>query len=123
MIIKGIKMAENNTPSKRNNEPYLRLTLDGGKEFNRNGFDLFMDANRTVLYKNILNLFKGLRTTRKKTLKLVVISKIIEFEWKTTYSYGKKDSITLVRDMLPYFESIEDYETCMEIVKVYNELN
>ena len=116
-------MTENSTPNKRNNEPFIRLTLDGGKEFHRDGFYLFMDANRTVLYKNILNLFKGLKTTRKKTLKMVVVSKIIEFEWETTYKYGKSDRETLVRDMLPYFERIEDYETCIDVMNVYKDLS
>jgi hypothetical protein len=35
---------------------------------------------------------------------------------------NRNETIVLMRDVLPYFESVEDYEKCAEIKNLYEEL-
>lgn len=103
---------------KRKSQPDLVLNIDGSFR----DFTDFYDANKEVIYKNILDLFNSLLTTRKKTLTLSVVAKIRGLEWDTDFTFSKNDKQTLIRDVMPYFEQTEDYETCSKIIKLHNDL-
>jgi len=87
-----------------------------------NDFTDFYDGNKEVIYKNILDLFELLRTTRKKKLTLSVVAKIRGLEWDTDFTFSKDDKETLLRDVMPYFEQVEDYEVCSKIIKLHKDL-
>jgi len=86
------------------------------------GFDDFYNENKEVIYKSIIEVFKEFKTTRKKTLTLYVTAKIRGLEWDTEFNFKKEDTIVLKRDVMPYFEEIEDYNTCCEIRDLQKEL-
>ena len=58
----------------------------------------------------------------KKKLTLFVSAKIRGLEWDTEFNFHKEESVVLKRDLMPFFEEIEDYETCNEINNLYKEL-
>jgi hypothetical protein len=85
-------------------------------------YDEFYDEHKTEIYKSILEIFKKFKTTRKKSLCLYLSAKIQSVDWDTEFHFHKDESIVLKRDLMPYFEKIEDYETCDEIKNLYKEL-
>lgn len=86
-------------------------------------FKNFYDENIVLIYKSVIDLFELFKNKRKKIIKLSVDAKINGLKWGTDFIYYRTDIIILVRDLLPYFESIEDYETCIQIRNLYKELN
>jgi hypothetical protein len=103
---------------KRSTQPDIVLNIEGSF----NDFTDFYDGNKEVIYKNILDLFELLRTTRKKKLTLSVVAKIRGLEWDTDFTFSKDDKETLLRDVMPYFEQVEDYEVCSKIIKLHKDL-
>ena len=82
-------------------------------------FDSFMDANREKIYRGIIEIFNELKFSKKKSLSMELFANINGFNWDSEFSFTEDDSIVLTRDLIPYFQDIEDYETCTEIMKLY----
>jgi hypothetical protein len=87
-----------------------------------NDFKDFYDENKETIYKSIIEVFQGFKNSRKKTLSLYISAKIKGLEWDTEFNFKKEESIILKRDLMPYFESNEDYETCSEIISLHKDL-
>jgi len=102
----------------KNEKPFKSLII---KDKYKN-YDDFYSENKTIIYKSILNIFKEFKTTSKENLTFYISAKIKNEEWDTEFKFHKKESIILKRDLIPYFEEIEDYETCIEIKNLYKEL-
>jgi hypothetical protein len=91
---------------------------------NYDSFENFFNDNKEIIYKSVIKIFQEFLTTNeKKTLYLSVNAKISNLDWDTEFVYTKGQKTTLYRDILPYFESIEDYETCIEIRELIKNLN
>lgn len=103
---------------KTKKQPYIVLTIDG----NFQDFTDFYDDNKEVIYKNILVLFDSLLTSPQPTLSLSVVARIRGLEWDTEFNFSKKDKETLLKDVMPYFEQSEDYETCSKIIELHKQL-
>jgi len=78
-------------------------------------YDSFYDENKPEIYKTIFELFKGFKDKRKKTLVLYLSAKIKDLEWETTFTFHRDEFIILKRDIMPFFELIEEFELCGEI--------
>jgi hypothetical protein len=104
-------------PSKQN-EFYKRLVFKG----KYNEFKDFYDENKEMIYKSIIEVFQGFKNTRKKSLSLYISAKIKGLEWDTEFNFKKDECIILKRDLMPYFEQTEDYETCSEIISLHKDL-
>jgi hypothetical protein len=87
------------------------------------GFTDFYDTNKVTIYKNIINLFGNLKNKEKNKIILVLSAKIMDLDWETELKFGRQEITVLIKDLIPYFESIEDYETCGEIHNLYLELS
>lgn len=85
-------------------------------------FTDFYDENKEVIYKSIIELFSEFKTTRKKTLTLFISAYIKGLEWDTEFNFSRDETIVLKRDVMPYFEEIEDYEMCGKIINLHKEL-
>jgi hypothetical protein len=85
-------------------------------------FTDFYNINKVTIYKNIIDLFDNLKDREKNKLILVLSAKIMDLEWETELKFNRQEIIVLIRDLIPYFESIEDYETCGKILSLYNEI-
>jgi hypothetical protein len=85
-------------------------------------FKDFFDNNKGIIYTKVIDIFQEFKTSRKKSITLSVVAQIDNMEWDTKFNFFKNESIVLKRDILPYFETIEDYETCQKINNLYNDL-
>lgn len=86
------------------------------------GFTEFYEENKTEIYKSIIELFSEFKKTKKKTLTLEIHAKIKGFDWDTDFSFNKDETIILTRDVIPYFEKLEEYEFCNEIIDLHKDL-
>ncbi len=100
------------------NKPHKELIFNG----KYSEFGDFYDKNKEIIYKSIIELFGEFKTTRKKVLQLYISSKIQDLDWDTEFNFTKNDTIVLTRDLMPYFEEIEDYEMCDKILKLHKDL-
>lgn len=100
-------------------DPFFKKLIIKGKY---NDFKDFYDENKETIYKSIIEVFQGFKNSRKKTLSLYISAKIKGLEWDTEFNFKKEESIILKRDLMPYFESNEDYETCSEIISLTKDL-
>lgn len=86
------------------------------------GFTEFYNINKEIIYRTLANLFKSLKRKDKQNVVLVLGARINGLQWETELKFKKQESIVLVRDILPFFEEAEDYETCGEITDTYNKI-
>lgn len=103
----------------KNNETSVKkLTIKGDYV----GFSDFYGINKSIIYKNIIDLFGDFKNKDKTNLILILSAKIKELNWETELKFNRKETIVLVRDIMPHFENIEDYETCGKIQSLYSEI-
>lgn len=102
----------------KNSHVFKKLEIKG----KYNEFKDFYDVNKGLIYKSIIEVFKGFKTSKKKTLSLYVSAKIKDLEWDTEFNFSRNETIVLKRDLMPYFEENEDYETCSEIILLHKDL-
>lgn len=94
------------------------LTINGTYE----DFTDFYDDNKGEIYKTIIEIFHEFKNTRKKSLTMYVCAKIKNLEWDTEFNFKRTDLIVLKRDVMTYFEQIEDYDTCCEVRDLHKSL-
>lgn len=99
-------------------EPFKTLEIKGKFK----DFGDFYDKNKRSIYESIFEIFKEFKTTKEKSLCLFVSAKIQGLDWDTEFNFHKAEAIVLKRDLMPFFEEVEDYETCIEIKNLYKEL-
>ena len=104
--------------NKKTRTPYKKMYIKG----KYTDFTDFYDVNKQLIYENILEVFKGFIGSKKRILSLYIQAIIQGLEWDTEFKFNRTDTIILTRDVLPYFESIENYEKCLEIKKLEKEL-
>lgn len=107
--------------------PRRSVSKNPDKELIFNGkykdFKDFFEINKETIFKSIVDLFIDFRDEKnQKNLELRVAAKIKGLDWDTKFDFKREESIVLVRDIMPYFEEIEDYETCFKIYKLHQEL-
>jgi len=85
-------------------------------------FQDFYQNNKSLLFNNIVQLYKELTKTNESKLKLVVESKLDGDVWSTDFVYSKDDLEMLMNDVLPFYEENEEYEICAEIMKINKKL-
>lgn len=85
-------------------------------------FHDFYSVNKIVIYKNIVTLFQKFKDSTKHELVLKLSANIKGVEWDTELRFKREELNVLMKDVMPYFEEVEDYETCMDIKTLYKEL-
>lgn len=78
----------------------------------------FHTQNREEIYKSIICLFKHFGEVKNKHLTISICATIEDIEWETEIRFGRDEFHILERDLKPYFEKNEDYETCSEIINL-----
>lgn len=82
----------------------------------------FHAENKEIIYRTIIDLFKEFGVVRNKSLSFLISANIENIEWKTELSFNRNEIFLLKKDVMPYFEDIEDYETCSEIISLTKNL-
>jgi len=101
-------------------EEKLQLTIN--EIFGQKDNFHWVNKRYQFIYKSIIDIFLEFKKTRKKTLTLNISAKIKGMDWDTEFTFNRDETIVLKRDVLPYFEDIEDYESCSEILNLYKDL-
>jgi hypothetical protein len=103
---------------KKTRTPYRTLHLKGRYQ----DFDEIYETNKEMIYKKIIEIYEGFADSDKKVLSLYLKGLIKGLEWDTEFVFYREQTIVLIRDVMPYFEQKEDYETCIEIRNLYERL-
>jgi hypothetical protein len=102
-----------------NKEYFISLDLDN----NYQSFDHYYTDSKEIIFQSIVKLFKGFLDTDKNELILHIISSIEGLAWETDFTFTRDQYEILKRDVLPYFEDSEDFDTCIQIRELYKKLN
>lgn len=89
-------------------------------------FDSYKDFHmetRECIYRSIINIFEESKKIKRTTLSLLITANIENVEWETQLNFNKKEINNLKDELMSYFENIEDYETCSQIISLSNDLN
>lgn len=85
----------------------------------------FYTENRRFIFDSVIELYNELLITGKEQLKLDILVNLDgetgKISWSTAFLYDKKNINVLINDILPFYESIEEYEKCETILKLYND--
>lgn len=106
------------TPKKPTSKMFKLLKFEGEYD----GFTDFYSENKTEIYRAIIELFNDFKNNKKKTLNLGISAKIKGLDWDTEFSFKRNETVILTRDVIPYFENMEDYEMCSEIIELHKDL-
>ena len=104
-------------------KPTIRLptkTLDISGNYDQ--FSDFYDVNKETIFRSIFDVFKEFKKPRKKKVNLYVKAKIQGLDWDSEFEFERENIKVLKKEVIPFFESIEDYETCGEINELFNKL-
>jgi hypothetical protein len=85
-------------------------------------FPNFFNSNKEKIYLEIVDIFREFKISKRKCMSFNLSTTIGGMRWDTTFKFYKEESIILKRDILPYFESIEDYESCEIINNIHKDL-
>ena len=94
------------------------LTISFTDHFNDYG--TFMEASRDPIYRTILNAFKELKEKDRVSINVTAHVDNTEFESELEFTKLNLDILTDVVN--PYFEEIEDYESCAKVMKILSNL-
>lgn len=95
----------------KKNKSYKHLVIENDYE----DFQTFYETNKKQIYDSIFETMTGFIDNKKKRLVLYVSAKIQSEDWGTEFVFKPDDYIILKRDLIPYYETIEDYEMCNKI--------
>jgi hypothetical protein len=104
--------------TKKTKTPYIKMYIQGSYD----SFDDFYDLHKKSIYENLVALFEGFKDSKNKILTLYIQAIIRGIEWDTEFKYNCDETIVLTKELIPYFESIEDYEKCHEIKLLHEHL-
>ncbi len=82
----------------------------------------FHTENKEKIYKSIIDLFKEFQIVKNKNLSVLISATIENIEWTTELNFNRNEYHVLKKDLMPFFEDIEDYETCSQIITISKNL-
>lgn len=85
-------------------------------------FKEFYYSNKSLIYEKVFDLFKSLKRNDKNNVVLVISSKINALQWETELKFNRDQKDILINELIPYFESIENYEICGEIHALHQKI-
>ncbi len=82
----------------------------------------FHNENKEKIYKSIVELFSEFQIVRNKSLSITINAKIENIDWCTELIFNKNEVEILKKDLMSFFEDMEDYETCSTIISLSKNL-
>ena len=84
----------------------------------------FYEENKELVFDSVVELYQELLSSNKEELMLEVLVSLEEesrkLSWTTEFIYDKKSVNVLTDDIIPFYESVEKYEKCVEVLNLYN---
>lgn len=105
-------------PQKRKTKPFKELIIKGLYK----DWKSFYEPNKEEIYRSIIEIFEEFKKTKKRSLVLKMSAKFKDADWNTEFEFHRSETIVLKRDILPFFEETEDYETCSKVINLHKEL-
>lgn len=112
MIIRDIYLVMEENISEK------KITLEG--EYS--SFDAVFIKNKSLIFENLLDLFTTLRDPNKTEIKLSLTTMINDEQWDSELKFRRTQTDILMGDIKNHYEDVDDYETCIEIVKLHKEI-
>jgi hypothetical protein len=82
-------------------------------------FQTFYEKNKKIIYDSIFEIFNEfILNNEQKQFVLLLSTNIDEDCWDTELCFKSNDHIILKRDLMPFYEEIEDYEMCGKIIEL-----
>lgn len=103
---------------RKTNKKKAFITVEIQKQQYKN-FKHLYDTNKEDIYKGVVQIYEELKSSRKRSLMLLVTTDVGPLSWDTEFIFKKEEYEILVDQILPYYEEIEDYETCAKIKKLH----
>lgn len=103
---------------RKTNKNKAFITVEIQKQQYKN-FKHLYDTNKEDIYKGVVQIYEELKNSRKRSLMLLVTTDVGPLSWDTEFIFKKDEYEILVDQILPYYEEIEDYETCAKIKKLH----
>lgn len=100
------------------NKDVIPLVID--REYS--DFKQFYISEKRTIYMKIIDAFQQLINENVEKKELLVLAKVEGHVFDTTFIIDKESKKILKDVVSPYFETLEEYETCSRINKVYSEL-
>lgn len=97
-------------------KPFITVEIE---RIHYKSFKHLYDTNKGEIYKGVLEIYEELKNTRKRSLMLLVTTEVGVMSWDTEFVFKKEEYEILTDQLLPYYEEIEDYETCAKIKKLH----
>ena len=114
-------MAKTRKSKKNDIEVFKTLEIIG--EYNNS--TSFYSENKELVFDSVVELYHELFSTGKEELKLEVLVSLEEesrkLSWTTEFIYDKKNVSVLIDDIIPFYESVEKYEKCVEVLKLHDD--
>jgi hypothetical protein len=98
--------------------PYMVLKIDGEYE----DFPTFYEINKRVIFDSIYGTFCGLKNADRYNLILHLFAVIDDTNFETEFDLKRDDIVILIRDLMPFYEKLEDYEMCIKVKNLYETL-
>lgn len=81
-------------------------------------FNAFNSECEEKIYRKMIDVYEELKKSNEKEKKLIFVAKINGIIFDTNFVISKSHLMTLKEVILPFFESVEDYETCDKILNL-----
>ena len=85
-------------------------------------FDSFYYESKETIYRKLIDAFEKVNIPENKTTNLTVVGNIQGKPFNSKFIIEKSNLGLLMSVLIPFFEDMEDYETCSKIVKLYDSL-
>ena len=99
---------------------FVRKGFEISFEDHFDDYKTFMDVSRDPIYRTILSAFETLK--EKEAVWVNVKATVLDTEFESELEFTKSNLDILTDVINPYFEGIEDYESCSEVMKIIDNL-
>jgi hypothetical protein len=86
-------------------------------------YPTFYKSEKKQIYLGYIETFKKLAISKDKDKQFIVMYLIEEMRFTTNLVVDRNKVGVLKSHILPFFEQLEEYEICEEIIELYNSLN
>jgi hypothetical protein len=90
---------------------------------NYSDFQSFYKDEKRTVYLGYIDAFEMLINLKCPIIPIKVHYLIEGQEYFTHLKAEKNNSIRLIENILPFFEQLEEYETCSKIIKLHKSIN
>ena len=85
-------------------------------------FHTFYNSSKEMIYHKFIEAFENKTNRDGKTLLDIIVNNVDGRPFQSKFLIERSKPNILIETIKPFFESIEDYETCEKIVHLHHQL-